>query len=107
MLLTVLNILTALLVLFSALLCLLSAWGLVKIPDTLSRLHAPSMMASLGMASMIAAAMLQLIAQYLHGAAAFPIAHALVLVLLGLAVVAPISTHWLARAALRIDSDKN
>lgn len=106
MLLTVLNILTAFLVLFSAALCLLGAWGLVKIPDTLSRLHAPSMMSSLGMASMIAAAIVQLIAQYLHAAGAFPIANAFALVLVGFAITAPIGTHWLARAALRMASDK-
>jgi multicomponent K+:H+ antiporter subunit G len=74
---------------------LVGAIGLVRLPDFLMRLHAPTKSTTLGVGGMLAASML-----YFIGSGRF-VVHEL-LVVLFLFVTAPVSALMLARAALRL-----
>jgi multicomponent K+:H+ antiporter subunit G len=74
---------------------LIGAIGLVRLPDTLMRLHAPTKATTLGVGSVLLASML-----YLAGSGRF-IVHDL-LVALFLFVTAPVSALMIARAVLKL-----
>lgn len=74
---------------------LVGAIGLVRLPDFLMRLHAPTKSTTLGVGGVLAASML-----YYIGSGRF-VVHEL-LVVLFLFVTAPVSALMLARAALRL-----
>ncbi len=74
---------------------LVGAIGLVRLPDFLTRLHAPTKSTTLGVGGMLAASML-----YFIGSGRF-VVHEL-LVVLFLFVTAPVSALMLAQAALRL-----
>ncbi len=74
---------------------LVGAIGLVRLPDFLMRLHAPTKSTTLGVGGMLAASML-----YFIGSGRL-VVHELLIVLF-LFVTAPVSALMLARAALRL-----
>jgi multicomponent K+:H+ antiporter subunit G len=74
---------------------LVGAIGLLRLPDFLMRLHAPTKSTTLGVGGMLAASML-----YFIGSGRF-VVHEL-LVVLFLFVTAPVSALMLAQAALRL-----
>jgi len=74
---------------------LVGAIGLVRLPDFLMRLHAPTKSTTLGVGGMLAASML-----YFIGSGRFVVHE--VLIVLFLFVTAPVSALMLARAALRL-----
>ena len=74
---------------------LVGAIGLVRLPDFLMRLHAPTKSTTLGVGGMLAASML-----YFIGSGRF-VVHEL-LVVLFLFVTAPVSALMLAKAALHL-----
>ncbi len=74
---------------------LIGAIGIVRLPDTLMRLHAPTKATTLGVGSVLLASML-----YLAGSGRF-VVHEL-LVALFLFVTAPVSALMIARAALKL-----
>ncbi|MBB5019664.1 multicomponent K+:H+ antiporter subunit G [Chitinivorax tropicus] len=90
--------LIALLVLAGAVLTLIGSLGLVILPDTLSRLHAPTKTSTLGVACLLMASILYFwpIAANLHE----------VLITAFLFLTAPVSAHLIGRLALRHGSDK-
>ena len=74
---------------------LVGSIGLVRLPDYLMRLHAPTKATTLGVGGVLAASLLQSLA---HG---HVVVHEL-LIILFLFVTAPISALMLARAAIRL-----
>jgi multicomponent K+:H+ antiporter subunit G len=85
--------LAAALVLVASLLLLLAAIGLVRLPDFYMRLHAPSLLSTLGLGGMLLASML-------YAAALGHPSFAELLITLLVFVSSPISANVLAQAAL-------
>lgn len=86
---------TAFCLLAGAFFALVGAIGLVRLPDTFMRFHAPTKATTLGVGGVLAASLL-----YFAGSGRL-VVHEL-LVALFLFVTAPISALMLARAALRL-----
>jgi len=74
---------------------LVGSIGLVRLPDSLMRLHAPTKATTLGVGGVLAASLL-----YFLGSGRF-VVHELLIVLF-LFVTAPVSALMLARAAIRL-----
>lgn len=89
-----LDLISALLIVIGAFLCLSAAVGLVRFPDVYARMHAASKAGTLGIGCLFLSAIFHF--------SNFPIG---VLCLLGIVffvLTAPVSAHLLARAAYRI-----
>ncbi|WP_137937504.1 monovalent cation/H(+) antiporter subunit G [Chitinivorax sp. B] len=87
------DILIAILALAGAVLTLIGSLGLVLLPDTLTRLHAPTKTSTLGLACL-------LVASILHFWPTQPGLHEL-LITMFLFLTAPVSAHLLGRVAMR------
>ncbi len=87
--------LLALLVLLGAAFTLVGSVGLVRLPDFLSRLHAPTKSTTLGVGSL-------LIASGVYFSQGDTLSLHELLVTLFLFITAPVSAHLLARAALHL-----
>ncbi|MCU0976129.1 MAG: monovalent cation/H(+) antiporter subunit G [Steroidobacteraceae bacterium] len=74
-------------------LLLLAAWGVIRLPDALSRQHAATKAGTLAVALVCLGAMLQ------AGASGWTLR--LLVILLFLLVTLPVASHLLARAAVR------
>ena len=90
-------------VLLGALFVLLGAIGLVRLPDTLTRLHAPTKACTLGIGALLIASAIY----FSHVLDGISLREAAVLVFLFMS--APVSAQLLAKAALhrRLSSDRN
>jgi multicomponent K+:H+ antiporter subunit G len=86
-------IISALLVIGGAF-ALVGSWGLVKLPDTMTRLHAPTKATTVGVGSVLIVSMIMLAQD--EGGISF---HEL-LITLFLFLTAPITAHFLAKAHL-------
>ncbi|WP_210397867.1 Na+/H+ antiporter subunit G [Motiliproteus sediminis] len=89
-----LEILVSLLLLAGGGFMLLGSWGLVRLPDFYTRLHAPTKATTLGMAGLLLASMI-----YFSVSEARLSVHEL-LITLFLLLTAPVSAHMLAKTAL-------
>lgn len=89
------DVLTAVLLLTGAAFCLLSALGLLRFPDTLSRLHAAAKAQTLGLLLVLLGAAVQA-----------PLGYALMLVLVALfqLVTVPVLSQIVGRTAYRTDA---
>lgn len=90
------DLLISLLILLGALFTLIGSLGLVRLPDFLSRLHAPTKATTLGVGSLLIAS-----AIYFSTRGEGISLHE-ILVTLFLFITAPVSAHLLARAALHL-----
>ena len=95
----VLEALIALLVLVGAFFGLVGSWGLVKLPDLLTRLHAPTKATTLGVGSLLIASMLTALWQ-----GGFSI-HELVITLF-LFITAPVVSQMAAKVWLHQHADR-
>ena len=91
---TVIDVLVAMLLLASGSLSLIAALGLLRLESFFQRMHAPALAITFGSWCVALAAIL-----YFSALSARPAPHTLLIVIL-LAVTAPVSTTLLARAAL-------
>ncbi|TNM34658.1 monovalent cation/H(+) antiporter subunit G [Streptomyces sedi] len=91
----VLDVVSAVLILAGAGFCLLSGIGLVRFPDTVSRLHAASKAQTLGVLLVVLGAVLQTPAGK---------APSLLLIALFSLLTAPVTGHIVARIAYRTDA---
>ena len=87
------------LLLIGAWFTLLGSIGLLRMPDFLSRLHAPTKATTLGVGSMLLASMVY------YAARGQPSVHE-VLIVLFLFLTAPVSAQLLARAALHLSGER-
>ncbi len=90
--------LAAILLLVGSFFSLVGAIGLVRLPDFFSRLHAPTKASTLGVGSMLLAAMILSMAQGRTGFAEL-------LITLFVFVTAPVSANLMAQAALHLGVD--
>lgn len=90
--------LVAILLLVGSFFSLVGAIGLVRLPDFFSRLHAPTKASTLGVGSMLLAAMILSMAQGRTGFAEL-------LITLFVFVTAPVSANLMAQAALHLGVD--
>ncbi len=91
---TLVDVLTAALILLGAAFALIGSVGLVRLPDIFTRLHGPTKATTLGVGSILLGSILFFSARQglsLHE----------VLVSLFLFITAPVSAHLIARAALQ------
>lgn len=93
MTLAILDLLTALLLLLGGVFALVGAWGLVRLPDFMTRLHAPTKAATLGAGCALAACVTGFV--FDEGWAALRNLLPLAFIFL----TAPVSAHMLARAS--------
>jgi multicomponent K+:H+ antiporter subunit G len=100
-------------VVVGALFILLGAFGLAKLPDFYSRLHAPTKASTLGVGGIMLASLLRFSNHASDGAG---ISWHQLLLTLFLLITAPLTAHMLAQAALRhygnstgtaVDADSN
>ncbi len=78
---------------------LVGAFGLVKLPDLMTRLHAPTKATTLGVGGTLLASMF-----FFYGAKSFLSIHE-VLVTLFLFLTAPITAHFVAKAHLHLNQE--
>jgi multicomponent Na+:H+ antiporter subunit G len=81
------------LILVSALLLLIAAWGVIKLPDALARQHAATKAGTLALALLCAGAMLIM--------PEWEWVRRLLFIVLYLLITLPVASHLLARAAVR------
>ena len=93
----VFEILVAVLIIIGGVFTLIGSWGMVKLPELMSRLHAPTKATTLGVGCLLVASSV-----YFSVTGESLSLHEL-LVSLFLFITAPISAHLLARAALHLD----
>jgi multicomponent Na+:H+ antiporter subunit G len=87
------NMLATALILVSALLLLIAAWGVIKLPDALARQHAATKAGTLALALLCAGAMLIM--------PEWEWVRRLLFIVLYLLITLPVASHLLARAAVR------
>ena len=90
----------AVLVLIGAIVALLGAWGLLRLPDFFMRLHGPTKASTLGVGCVLVASMIYF-SWHQPGWAVQQ-----VLVTVFLFVTAPVSAHMMAKAAIHRQSTK-
>jgi multicomponent K+:H+ antiporter subunit G len=97
------ELIVSLLIVIGATFALIGSWGLVKLPDLMSRLHAPTKSTTLGVGGALVASMIYFMA--LEGKISI---HEL-LISLFLFLTAPITAHFLGKAYLHhyVDPDKS
>ena len=91
----ILEILIAICLVIGALFGLVGSWGLVKLPDTMTRLHAPTKATTLGVGGVLIASMI-----YFWGFEGHASFHELMITIF-LFLTAPVSAHLISRAAYR------
>lgn len=87
------NALAALLILSAAVLLVIAAWGVIKLPDALARQHAATKAGTLALALLCVGAMLVM--------PEWEWVRRLLLIVVFLLVTLPVASHLLARAAVR------
>ena len=87
------NILATVLILAAAVLLLIAAWGVIKLPDALARQHAATKAGTLALALLCVGAMLVM--------PEWEWVRRLLLIVVFLLVTLPVASHLLARAAVR------
>ena len=92
--------LVALLIVIGASFALVGSWGLIRMPDLPSRLHAPTKATTLGVGGALVASMVYFLAQ--EGALSI---HEM-LISLFLFLTAPITAHFIAKAWLHQHGDR-
>lgn len=95
------ELLIALLIVAGGFFALVGSWGLVKLPDLMSRLHAPTKGTTLGVGSVLIASMLYF--AFIEGR---PSLHELVITLF-LFITAPITANFIAKARLHEQQPTN
>jgi multicomponent K+:H+ antiporter subunit G len=91
------EIAVSLLLVVGALFLFVGSYALVKLKDTMQRLHGPTKATTLGIGSVLVASMLYF--WFAHGA---PSIHE-ILIALFLVITAPISAHMIAKAHLHLE----
>lgn len=87
------DILTAAMLVVGGVFGLVGSWGLVKLPDTMTRLHAPTKATTLGVGGVLIASMIH------FGRADQPWGHEL-LVTLFLLLTAPVTAQFIAKSVI-------
>lgn len=87
------NILATVLILAAAVLLLIAAWGVIKLPDALARQHAATKAGTLALALLCVGAMMVM--------PEWEWVRRLLLIVVFLLVTLPVASHLLARAAVR------
>ncbi|WP_028995489.1 Na+/H+ antiporter subunit G [Azonexus hydrophilus] len=95
------ELVVAALIVVGASFALVGSWGLVKLPDLMSRLHAPTKATTLGVGGALVASMVYFLA--LNGTLSI---HEL-LISLFLFLTAPLTAHFLAKAWLHSQQPKD
>jgi len=93
----ILEILVAFLLISGGVFGLVGSFGLVKLPDTMTRLHAPTKASTLGVGGVLIASMIHFAA--FEGEFSF---HELIITLF-LFLTAPITAHFMAKATIHRD----
>lgn len=88
------ELLVSVLIVVGAVFALVGSWGLIRLPDLLSRLHAPTKATTVGVGGALVASMV-----YFLGAESKLSIHEL-LISLFLFLTAPVTAHFLAKAYL-------
>ncbi|MEQ3624997.1 MAG: Na+/H+ antiporter subunit G [Celeribacter sp.] len=88
----ILEILIAICLVIGAIFGLVGSWGLVKLPDTMSRLHAPTKATTLGVGGVLIASMI-----YFWGIEGHASFHELMITIF-LFLTAPITANFIAKA---------
>lgn len=89
--------LLSLLILAGAIVTFIGSWGLVRLPDFYTRLHAPTKATTLGVGSLLIASSLY------TGTIKGEISLHEILITVFLFITAPVSAHMLAKAARHLD----
>ncbi|TDL81131.1 Na+/H+ antiporter subunit G [Palleronia sediminis] len=84
---------TVIALLLGAMFTIVGSYGLLKLDDPMKRLHAPTKAATMGVGSLLAAAML-------HEAAAGEVSVNEILIMVFLFLTAPISANFIAKVAI-------
>ena len=90
------DMLIAALLLVGAFFGLVGSWGLVRLPQTMQRLHAPTKATTLGVGSLIIASML------FFAGSEHRLSLQELLLAIFLFITAPVSAHMMAKAALSL-----
>ncbi len=93
----IIELILSLLVIAGAAFVLLGSFGLIKLPDFYTRLHAPTKATTLGMGLLLIASLI--LTSITQGTLSF---HQL-LITLFLFITAPVTAHMLAKSALHLD----
>lgn len=93
------ELLVSLLIVIGGVFALVGSWGMIRLPDLLTRLHAPTKATTLGVGGALTASMVYFLA--LEGTLSI---HEM-LISLFLFLTAPLTAHFLAKAYLHLHSD--